>query len=251
MSPTPTATVVIAHYDEDLSWVDRLDRAKYEVFIVSKTCAAGVDVHTPLNIGYEASAYLEYIVRRYHDLPVYTVFVHGHESSWHHAGRLDDLINGLDLVRPFASINNVGMKTFRKDGVDAASRFSAELGNWRRMRDTIFADLASEFKDPATFRFSMCAQFYAHRAAIRRRPLQVYRNILDAVYASHFPSKMIACTMEFSWHVLLTGEFDEEAYQASFLDKKCDALDTEPDELKTNGASQEQGHLACQREAVV
>ncbi|KAK0728255.1 hypothetical protein B0T26DRAFT_165583 [Lasiosphaeria miniovina] len=59
--------------------------------------AAGL--HTPLNKGREAMAYLTYMVDRYADLPDISVFMHAHLSSWH------DNMFALDAVQTLRRLN--------------------------------------------------------------------------------------------------------------------------------------------------
>jgi hypothetical protein len=88
--------LVVSHYNEDLQWTSLVDMNKYNIVLVSKTLE-NADIFQPKNIGYEASAFLEYIVKYYDTLPEYSVFVHGHETSWHHRGKMQDLVNNLQL----------------------------------------------------------------------------------------------------------------------------------------------------------
>ena len=88
------ATVVVAHYTEDLSWLSQIAKEKYKVCLVSKT-KRDADIYQPENFGVEASAYLSYIINNYDSIDEYTIFVHGHECSWHHNGRLQDILNNL------------------------------------------------------------------------------------------------------------------------------------------------------------
>lgn len=88
--------VVVAHYNEDLSWVSRI---KYKHVIYSKSINDDPSViFQRINKGNEASAYLQYILDNYHALPEYVFFVHGHDTSWHHEGSIVDIINNTGLM---------------------------------------------------------------------------------------------------------------------------------------------------------
>jgi hypothetical protein len=76
--------VVIAHYNEDLSWTKFL---KYSYTVISKR---GYSPETPPNKGNEASSYLQYIIENYDNLSEYTIFVHGHRNDWHHKMNIDE-----------------------------------------------------------------------------------------------------------------------------------------------------------------
>ena len=67
---------VVARFDEDVEW---LHRAPIAYTIVNKSTAVP-------NEGYDASSFLWFIVDRYGlALPEFTLFMHAHERSWHHA----------------------------------------------------------------------------------------------------------------------------------------------------------------------
>ena len=82
-------TVVVAHYNENIDWLKNI---KYNVTVISKI---GIPSETGKNRGNEASSYLEYIIQNYNNLSDYTIFIHGHQSDWHHKTNMDIKINGL------------------------------------------------------------------------------------------------------------------------------------------------------------
>jgi hypothetical protein len=225
-------TVVVSHYEEDLSWTRRVDKSVFEVYVVSKTLSevkgSTMDedcklLHSGVNRGFEASAYLEYIVREYDSLPEYLVFVHGHEYSWHHEGSIISVLDGLDVCRlrdegvVYANINRACVKDFVVDGVICEGPFRGEFSTWQRLRPLLFGcDVfleEYEFPEcPCNFRCRICAQFFVHRSQIQSRPKEVWCNLLKRIYelaGVTFGDKAVACTMEFLWCALLTGEFDE------------------------------------------
>ena len=185
---TSDVLVVAAHHTEHLDFVQRI---RHPVVVVSKTrddIPGGM--HTPVNKGFEASAYLEYIVAHYDTLAEYTVFVHAHEHSWHHDGALDDLVNSLAFEGQYRNINS-----------------ERHYGNTDGSVIVPHMHLFSAVPDmPVPRRFRLCAQFYAHRDLLRRHPVGVYRALLDTVYTqTSVTSKFHATLFEWCWHAILTG----------------------------------------------
>lgn len=74
-------TIVIAHYKEDLSWMDYFELDGFDVEIHMKYYKEPVSdtykcISVP-NVGREAHTYLNYIVEHYHDLPPIILFTMG------------------------------------------------------------------------------------------------------------------------------------------------------------------------------
>ena len=98
--------VVIAHYNEDIEWVQN---SKIECRIVSKTLAES-DIYQSENRGNESSSYLAFITKNYYILTKYDklIFLHGHRASWHQRYDSDFLINNIDfrLVENYLNLND-------------------------------------------------------------------------------------------------------------------------------------------------
>lgn len=196
------AALVVAHHDEDLGWLRRV-RAGYAPFVVSKT-SPEAHVLQGVNRGYEASAYLEYIVVQYERLPEYVVFVHGHETSWHHAGTMDALVNGLHFRSPYRNINQFSTTAAGHEG---HALTYVPVAPYRRR---LLADHGIEpYGDLALVR--PCAMFYVHRDLIRRHPRSTYCRLLETSLAPG-ATKDDAITFEYSWFKLFTGQDCELAW---------------------------------------
>ena len=62
--------ICTCHYNEDLKW---LDESEFLVNIVHKDGGTPIDyMYCIPNVGYEATAYMKYIIERYDTLPFYT-----------------------------------------------------------------------------------------------------------------------------------------------------------------------------------
>lgn len=190
-------TVVVAHHSENLDWVSRVDG--YDVKVVSKTNHEAF-IYQPLNKGFEASAYLDYIVRCYEDLSDFTVFVHGHERSWHHEGSMDALINSLDLKATYMNINSPHLRFWQPKPDDIA-----------RHNDILQEHGIGPYRAP---KLRPCAMFYVHKDLIRRRGKDVYQSLLDLLLRVD-GSKGMATVFEYCWFKLFTDMDDEDAWEQS------------------------------------
>jgi hypothetical protein len=99
--------IVVAHYSENLDWLSNL---KYPYTVISRK---GIPRETPPNRGNEASAYLEWIINNYHNLPDICIFIHAHRSDWHHRENIDDKINGLSFNADYFNINDGGLNILK------------------------------------------------------------------------------------------------------------------------------------------
>lgn len=85
---TPTVEIVVAKYNEDVSWTRNL---KYPVFLYDKS-SNPVEKSIPLpNVGREAHTYLYHIVSHYDTLPDLTIFLQG--RVYDHALKLPNATN--------------------------------------------------------------------------------------------------------------------------------------------------------------
>ena len=96
--PLENAMVVVSHYKEDLSWLSRI---RYKYVVYKKDQDDDYPYNVPVNKGNEASAYLKYIIDHYDNLPEYVIFVHGHESDWHHEDSMVDKLNSLRITKDY------------------------------------------------------------------------------------------------------------------------------------------------------
>merc|ERR1719343_1494006 len=104
----PTVDVVVAHYNEDLAWVDRYRSPDVRFKVYSKGGAAQQGVYELLpNVGRESQTYLHHIIKNYDRLAPWTVFTQGSAPSWGYrsgdskSGHLTDQIKFEDYLKLF------------------------------------------------------------------------------------------------------------------------------------------------------
>lgn len=84
----PSVHVVVAKYNEDVSWIKNL---KYPVFVYDKSSNPIDNSFRLSNIGREAHTFLYYIVSNYNSLADYTIFLQG--NPYDHAKKIPDSTN--------------------------------------------------------------------------------------------------------------------------------------------------------------
>jgi hypothetical protein len=180
--------VVIAHYNEDLSWVTNL---KYPFTIVSRN---GVPKDTAPNKGNEASVFLDYIVKNYDTLDDYTAFVHGHRSSWHHAEPMDEKLNRIECTGMYHGLNDIPPYRIRN-----CPNTTGQL-----IRDYPLVEPILGPIDMDAISFRMGGQFYVHRDAIRSHPLETYKALLAILLSNTGRSQEDGILFERLWHFIFT-----------------------------------------------
>lgn len=97
--------IVISHYNEDLSWLTDVDSKRINVYSKS-------NIESTLNIGNEATAYLQFIVDNYNSFKnnpeEYVYFCHGHNESGHQDYSNKYIIENIDIskIEGFLNVNN-------------------------------------------------------------------------------------------------------------------------------------------------
>jgi hypothetical protein len=190
-----TSHLVIAHYKEDLDWTNNI-AIPFTIITKGKYFK-----ETPPNRGNEASSYLEYIIKNYDNLSDFTIFVHGHRSSWHHKNNIDDTINNIRLEYDYVNINDEELYDYTKPTSGAELAFIRVLPivnqilNYNEPVNINYKDL----------RFKLAAQFCVKRENIRRHPITVYQQLYQYLMISPYGSNWTGTAYEYLWHYIFTG----------------------------------------------
>jgi hypothetical protein len=140
------------------------------------------------NKGRECSTYLKFITEFYHNLPKWTVFLHGHENTWHHM--YDKTILELIDIAPkgkntFQSLNGVWAERDR----ETYAEFWPVVEPW-----------LGELPEGPAF-FDCGAQFIVGRNRIKMLPKEFYEKLLNFVLKLE-RDKEFAIFMEGIWHYM-------------------------------------------------
>ncbi len=183
-------TIVIAHYNENLDWVRNL---QYPYIIISRN---GLPREVPPNKGNEASSFLEYIINYYDTLSTYTVFVHGHRTSWHHKTNIDERINkNLILDKPYYNINELKIDKILI-GNDEYIKMLEKICNIKYDRQN-------------KHKYRAGAQFYVHKSTILRNSKESYITLYNYLMNCTLGSAISGRFFEYSWHIIFNHSLND------------------------------------------
>ena len=165
--------------------------ARYKADINAKIVVAEVP-----NVwsGTEATAYMLHIVTRYADLARKSVFMHGHDSSWHSARVCALVQRARRSTAGFENLNNnYQLRCMSPRGVYGAYTSLA-------LRDWYYSHWLSWTLEapPKRIVFQCCAQFVAQSSSIRKRQLNAWTQMLDAIVHSRMGNNW-----EYLWPTLI------------------------------------------------
>lgn len=202
-SSEPRRTVVIAKYDEDVSWLKCLPQNVDAVVYQSKDSSAP---HFIENVGNEASKYLSYIVENYDALPDNVLFMQAGRQDWHDTLPKDALLQRWD----WGNANDRGGMAFLPTNAPCLVEDSVELpsnppdverepivqkqmedhecvavkehsplqmNTVRQVWDSVFSAELGPL--PQRWITHCCAQFEVSRESIQQHPKSFYQSLLS------------------------------------------------------------------------
>ena len=178
-------------------------------------------VHTPVNKGHEAMAYLTYIIDNYDGLPATAAFIHSHRggylswwSSWHtDAAAFDNVASLRTLQIEFVQRNGyANLRCATRPGctdIDVpnthvtpevwAELFPAEAAN------TSSPSSPSSGRSPpfpSHIAAACCAQFAVSRDRVRARRREDYVGFRDWLLRTQLADRKSGRVFEFLWHFI-------------------------------------------------
>jgi hypothetical protein len=162
-----TRSVVIAHHDEDLTWMQALDPT-LKKFVYSKGSKIALIPPTAVtlpNVGRDYHTYLTHIVRHYDLLDDVTFFLQGWPLD-----RSAHVVSGVNYLRHFNYIE-FGTNILETGPVED------QLFNFLTF---LFGPSYSRSCSRKPWEFRANTQFGASRDCIRRRPKEFYEMCLEA-----------------------------------------------------------------------
>jgi len=186
--------VVVAHHNEDTSWVNNL---KYKYVIISK---AGIPCEHPPNKGNEASSFLQYITLNYDNLDDVTLFVHGHRNAWHHKENMDEKINRMVFDKNYYNINT----NQYNNCLTLLVKQPKMLAKMKRMLPELGAILNINL-EPEKIVYRNSAQFYVRKELIKMHSRETYFKLHAWLMRSKESSYYTSRAFEYIWHIIFTG----------------------------------------------
>ena len=168
--------LVVAHYREDLAWLNNLS-ADWEAVVYSKGDPPPGALPLP-NVGREAHTYLHHIVDRYDDLADWTVFTQG--FPFDHVPDFHKILNAMAEARgPEPGFIWLGL--FIDYDVGDGSRLFKQWSKNSDGRGLALDKFWTEFTDeaaPKRYCFFPGAIFAVHRSVVHKQPKSIYVNAL-------------------------------------------------------------------------
>lgn len=193
--PPENIKVVIAHYNEDVSWVNNL---QFPFQIISKKT---IPENTAPNKGHEVSCYLEFIVKNYDSLPEICVFLHGHRCSWHNV----DVDNYLNDEEVFSyDYYNINLIASPRNGESLWVLHEEVVPFLQRNKHIIEKEINLSI-NPLDIKYRPASCFYVKKEAILKHGLQSYKNWLEWIMTTEEPSGISSRVFEYCWHIIFTG----------------------------------------------
>ncbi|KAF2183666.1 hypothetical protein K469DRAFT_689803 [Zopfia rhizophila CBS 207.26] len=170
----------------------------------------------PINKGNEAMMYLSYIINNYDSLPDYSIFIHGHRTSWHQEGDMVDMINGLR----FSALQKAGYVPLRCDWYPSCPREIRPVDHdaivWgpgvhredaeREIGNAWLEFFGPHVELPRTIASQCCAQFAVTRDAIRGRPKGEYERMRQWLVNTELINDISGRVLEKLWAYIFTKE---------------------------------------------
>ena len=200
-------TIVVASKYENLDWLKRLEGYEVKVYRPDNNSTGYFSGYEK---GFEACMYLSYIINHYDRLSDYTIFLHGHESSWH-SKNITHLIPRLDYSKiKYANLNYERYQTV--------------------IFDKRYLDLIKGLYNKSISRVThyCCAQFVVSKERILRKTLDEYKAydywLQQTTEINHYTSRVF----EYTWHFI----FDEPLIQKRYTHEFCSLINCTPEEYK-------------------
>lgn len=159
--------------------------------------------------------YLSYIITNYDNLPDYSIFIHGHRTSWHQEGDMVGIINGLR----FSALEKAGYVPLRCDWYPSCPREIRPLdgdaivwgpGVHREDAEVEIRNAWEEFfgaeEIPRTIASQCCAQFAVTREAIRGRKKEDYERMRNWLVNTELIDDISGRVLEKLWAYIMTHD---------------------------------------------
>lgn len=195
MNPA-NSIVVVSRWQQPTAWTQRLVEKGYKVLLYEHGTNVNNPYNLPNNVGKEASVYLRFIIDYYNFLPSYVIFLHDEEYSWHHQGKIADLVLEAQGQRhKYHNFNKVRQCSIKKN-------------EWWKHISAWFDQYLAPFIGPRekygdwTMGQRCCAQFLVHRDRIHQFPKTFYEDLYGWIMTTPLDSEISARFLEWTWFLL-------------------------------------------------
>ena len=189
MTNSPTVGIVVAHYNEDLSWLNDV-KDLCTVYSKGGPKNAPSFPYTPLpNIGREGHTYLYHIVEHYNSLPDVTIFLQGNIDD-HVTMDIKEIVD-LSRKTPPGEVTTFSFRELELfdlwDGIPW--ELYPSWKKWSSMERVDAAKTPAQYwrqffgkEVPESIGFQPGAIFATRRETIQQYPLELYREMLHELF---------------------------------------------------------------------
>jgi hypothetical protein len=208
---TEKLRIVVAKFQEDLSWINSLDGIPVTVYnkaenpLPESTVFNNHVTEIPYvpNVGNECYSYLSFIIDNYYNLPELVVFVHGDPPKQYHS--MPNIIREINNLKKltdeerrnfgYRSLNAIYVFRCADVQVDWCCRLTG--ANMKRLYS--FWNLGPDENRPICVGCPCCAQFVVSRKRIQRVSLQGYLQTFKTIAEKR---ENYCAELEHMWHIL-------------------------------------------------
>lgn len=200
-------TVLIAHYQKDLSWIKEIT-ADVDIKIYSTSDPTKIYV-TP-NKGMDANMYLRYIIDNYDNLPERTLFVHHHREDWTQDYPLPYYINNLNWG--LDDYFNICARQYYKNFHEHYNNSPLKIDQWAKLFDQNWIFDLPKIKLEELI-FYVGTQFMCHKKLILQYPKSYYHRLHSWLLLTSLPDEISGRFFEYLWHYILTKNPVDKKYE--------------------------------------
>jgi len=197
--------IIIAHYNEDLNWVLKLNN-EFDILIYSKTNKDYNMIDG--NKGQEVPMYLKYIIDNYDNLPEKNLFLHGHQNSLHQDYPSDYIIRNVNWEN--SDYFSVNRRDWYQEVSDKHQISNNSFRGWLEKNWEIFQNKI-DFPENGLFFYSG-AQFVVSKKLIKQYDIDFYQNLFNFIQKTDLDSVITSRIFEYTWHYIFTKQNMENKY---------------------------------------
>lgn len=215
ITPTYDRAVVVGKLQrEDVGWVgDKLPDWQRAIYTIDNPTSG--QLHTLVNKGHEAMAFLSYIIEHYDKLPATIVFLRSKRTAflrpYHFEGEAFDVV---ELVRTMNMdhVQEIGYANLRCADVVGCAEGTDVSQNPRDDRSEIVRALTKSWRElfhelaPSKLGGPCSSEFAVSRKQILQRPLSDYYHYWDWLIRTPLDDDTSGGVFECSWHVIFGQE---------------------------------------------
>lgn len=208
-------TVVVAHYDKDISWIDEIEDKDVQIEIYSNSGEYAslkrkvVEFKSESNYGADAHLYLSYIIENYENLPDNILFLQHHRNDW---SQDFDAPKIVDMIRwDYNDFFNVGSRGHYNRLFIQGDYGHGSPKDWLRNSWHIFE---GKFDFPEEIFYYAGGQFKVSRSSILQHTKEFYQRLDSWLKSTDYPYWISARVFEYTWHLIFTGNPTDQTAKA-------------------------------------